>query len=100
MTTPLTFTITRRKPAGVDDSDGWPEEDIAWSLPDPYGQIVLRPGMSRDPDTGVVSGVVHFEAQDPGSDSQSIELVLQTDRETPEACLERLEALVRMLGDA
>jgi hypothetical protein len=79
-TTPLTFTITRSKPAGVDDSDGWPEEDIAWSLPDPYGQIVLRPGMSRDPDTGVVSGVVHFEAQDPGSDSQSIELVLQTDR--------------------
>lgn len=37
---------------------------------------------------------------DPYEEPLAPELVLETDRETPEACLERLEALVRMLGDA
>lgn len=76
----LTFNITRSKPDGVDDSDGWPAEDMAWSLPDPDGQIVLRDGMVRDPVTGVVSGVVHFAAQPAGSPAQVISLVLETDR--------------------
>lgn len=76
----LTFNITRSKPDGVDDSDGWPAEDMAWSLPDPDGQIVLRDGMVRDPVTGLVSGVVHFAAQPAGSPAQVISLVLETDR--------------------
>jgi adenylylsulfate kinase len=37
---------------------------------------------------------------DPYEEPLAPELVLDTDRETPEACLGRLEALVRRLGDA
>lgn len=78
--TNLVFHITRSKPEGVDDSEGWPEDTLTWSVNDPGRQIILSEGMTRDEETGVVTGTVHFDAADPGSDPQTVELVLVTDK--------------------
>ena len=79
-TSPLAFTLTRSKPVGPSDNEGWPAEDMVWTLHDPGHQIVLRAGMTRDPVTHVVTGTVRFPAQPAGTSNQSVNLVLETDR--------------------